>query len=170
MVIASRILAAAFMLEGKYPIAFPMFGFERRGGPVTAFMRFDDHPIRENTQIYNPDCLVVSDPSIKDDALTFSGLRPHGILILNATTPYMELPHPNLRTTGIIDATGVALKEIGIAVPNTCIAGAFAKVTGWLKLDSVLLSLKDYFEGDRLDKNIKCAQRGYEEIKIIESE
>jgi len=42
-VTATRILANAFVKQGKYGSSFPMFGFERRGAPVTAFMRFDDN-------------------------------------------------------------------------------------------------------------------------------
>lgn len=170
VVLASRILAEAFLFEDKYPVAFPMFGTERRGGPVAAFLRFDDHPIREKTQIYSPDCLVVTDVTMKNDPIVFSGLKTNGTLVLNSTVPYIVQPHPNLRTVGIVDATAIALEEIGIAVPNTCMVGAFARVTGWLKLESVLLSLERYFRGSGLAKNIKCAQRGYNEAKIVESE
>ncbi len=41
-VIASKILAYAYFLEGKYSQAFPTFGAERRGAPVAAFVRVDD--------------------------------------------------------------------------------------------------------------------------------
>jgi 2-oxoacid:acceptor oxidoreductase gamma subunit (pyruvate/2-ketoisovalerate family) len=107
---------------------------------------------------------------MKNDPMVFNGLKTSGILVLNSTVPYRVLPHPNVRTIGIVDATGIALQEIGIAVPNTCMVGAFAKVTGWLKLESVLLSLERYFRDSGLAKNIKCAQRGYNEVRIIESE
>ncbi|MCJ7605526.1 MAG: 2-oxoacid:acceptor oxidoreductase family protein, partial [Dehalococcoidales bacterium] len=56
-VTAARILASAFVVEGKYVATFPMYGFERRGAPVVAFTRMDDKQIREKTQIYTPDCL-----------------------------------------------------------------------------------------------------------------
>jgi 2-oxoacid:acceptor oxidoreductase gamma subunit (pyruvate/2-ketoisovalerate family) len=170
VVMASKMLAIACMIEGKYPVAFPMFGFERRGGPVAAFMRFDDHPVREKTQIYHPDCLILTDPSMKNDPAVFNGLKTNGVLVLNSVTPYRELPHPNLKTIGMVDATSIALQEIGVPVPNTCMAGAFAKVTGWLKLESVFSSLEKYFHGEGLDKNIRCAQRGYNEVKVIVSE
>jgi len=41
-VIASKILAAVYFLEGKYVQAFPAFG----GAPVAVFTRVDDVPIR----------------------------------------------------------------------------------------------------------------------------
>ena len=40
-VIASNILANAAFLEGSDVQAFPYFGVERRGAPVTAFTRMD---------------------------------------------------------------------------------------------------------------------------------
>ena len=45
-VLAAKILAKAIVEEGKVVKAIPAFGFERRGAPVAAFLRFDDKPIR----------------------------------------------------------------------------------------------------------------------------
>jgi len=51
-VIASEVLASAFFKEGKFVQAFPAFGVERRGAPVTAFTRVDEQPIRIRHFIY----------------------------------------------------------------------------------------------------------------------
>ena len=40
-VLACSILAQALIDEGKHAVAIPSFGFERRGAPVAAFLRFD---------------------------------------------------------------------------------------------------------------------------------
>ena len=69
----------------------------------------------------------------------------------------------------MVDATGIALDEIGRPIPNTCMLGAFAKTTGWLSLDSVLLVLTEYFEGESLEKNATCAKRGFEETRVLEA-
>ena len=74
VVTTSKILASAFSATGQFGASFPMFGFERRGAPVTAFGRFSDKPVREKTQIYEPDILVVLDPSQKDSPTIFEGL------------------------------------------------------------------------------------------------
>ena len=137
-VMAAKILASAFALEGKYVASFPMYGFERRGMPVVAFTRFADQPIREKTQIYTPDCIMVIDPTLLDLDTLFDGLQPGGVLILNSARPLAKAPSKNLHTTGIINATQVALCEIGRDIPNTCLVGAMAATTGWVKLDSVL--------------------------------
>jgi len=167
-VMASRILANAVVRTGRYGASFPMFGFERRGAPVTAFGRFSDTPVREKTQIYNPDVLVVLDPSQRDSPIVFQGLVPGGIMVLNYGGNALENPDKNLKKAGIIDANAVALEEIGLPMPNTCIIGAFAKITGFVGIEPVLESLADYFQGKKLAANIRCAKRGYNEVAVYD--
>jgi 2-oxoacid:acceptor oxidoreductase gamma subunit (pyruvate/2-ketoisovalerate family) len=163
---ASDMLSAAFVKEGKYAANFPMFGFERRGMPVTAFLRFDDRPIREKTQIYAPDCLIIFDPGLWRQPPVYAGLKDDGIMVLNYHTQVKEPPNENIGTIGIVDATGIALQEIGAPITNTCVMGAFAATTGWLGLDSLLLSLEEHFEGAILDKNRRCMERGFKEVQV----
>lgn len=165
-VLAARMLATACVVEGKHVASFPMYGFERRGAPVVAFTRIDDKYIREKTQIYNPDCLVVIDPGLINLPTLFSGLKPEGILILNSPRPLESQLNQNLRLAGVVNATQIAVEEIGWDVPNTCLLGAFAATTGWVDLKSILSSLREYFSGDLLQKNIRSAERGFHEVKV----
>src|SRR5512134_1988725 len=58
-VIASKLLASALFFEGKSVQSFPAFGVERRGAPVTAFLRFSEGPIFLRCEVTAPDDLVV---------------------------------------------------------------------------------------------------------------
>ena len=165
-VLAAKMLASACAYEGKHVASFPMFGFERRGMPVIAFARFDTQPVLEKTQIYTPDCLMVIDPSLMRLETLFSGLKPGGVLILNSARKLEEKPAPNLCKAGVINATHVALCEIGKDIPNTCLVGALAATTGWVSLESVLKGLADYLEGEMLEMNIRNAKRGYNEVEV----
>jgi 2-oxoacid:acceptor oxidoreductase gamma subunit (pyruvate/2-ketoisovalerate family) len=165
-VLAARMLASAFVVEGKYVASFPMYGFERRGAPVVAFTRVDDKPIREKTQIYNPDCLIVIDPGLLTLPTLFTGLKPESAFILNSPKKLTEKPNENLKIGGVVDATGIAVQEIGRDIPNTCLISAFAAATGLLKLDSILKILPDYLSGDILQRNLKSAERGYREVEV----
>jgi len=165
-VLAARMLAAAFVAEGKHVASFPMYGFERRGAPVVAFTRLDDKPVREKTQIYNPDCLVVIDPGLMTLPTLFAGLKPEGILVLNSPRQLENQPNGNLRLAGVVNATQIAVEEIRRDVPNTCLLGAFAATTGWVDLKSILSSLGDYFSGDLLQRNIRSAERGFSEVEV----
>ena len=165
-VLAAKMLASACAYEGQHVASFPMYGFERRGMPVIAFTRFDTKPIREKTQVYTPDCIMVIDPTLMDLPTLYDGLKPGGVLILNSAKPFEKQPVKNLKKAGVINATQVALCEIGRDIPNTCLLGALAATTGWVKLDSILKGFADYLSGDILERNIRNAQRGFDEVEV----
>jgi 2-oxoacid:acceptor oxidoreductase gamma subunit (pyruvate/2-ketoisovalerate family) len=165
-VTAARMIASAFVLEGKYVASFPMYGFERRGAPVAAFTRVDEKPIREKTQVYTPDCMMVIDPTLMKIAGLFSGLKAEGILIVNSPS-FNSQVDKNIKVAGVIDATKIAVEEIGRDIPNTCLCGAFAAVTKWVSIESILKAIADYQSGDMLKRNIRSAERGYSEVKIL---
>ena len=165
-VVAARVLATALDKEGKSVMAFPKFGAERRGAPVMAFTGFDDREIREKTQLYYPDCLIVIDPTLIKAINVFEGIKSGAILVINAAEPVTEQFHLNLAVIGAVDATRIGLQEIGRPITNTSMLGAFARTTNWVQLDSILSSLEEYFTGSVLEKNIRCAQRAYEETTI----
>ncbi len=162
-----RMLAAAQVLEGKWASGFPSFGMERRGAPIMAFARFDDKPIWEKTRVYNPDCLVVIDSGFISSPTLFDGIKPDSTLILNAPKPVKKQLHKNISLIGSVDATKIGLEEVGIAVTNTAMLGAFARTTGWVQLDSLLSILGDYFTGDKLEQNKKCVERGFKEAESV---
>jgi 2-oxoisovalerate ferredoxin oxidoreductase gamma subunit len=165
-VIGARVLATAFVKEGKSAMAVPKFGAERRGAPVVAFTGFNDQPIREKTQLYHPDCLIVIDPLLMRSVDVFQGIKEGGILVIDKAEPVTEQYDKNLRAAASVEATTIGLEEIGRPITNTSMLGAFVRATDWVQLDSILSSLEEYFTGTVLQKNIRCAQRGYEEAKI----
>ena len=163
---AAEMMAAAFVNEGKFATAFPMFGFERRGAPVAAFVRFDATPINQRPKVYRPDAVLIADPFLRNSPVVFQGLQPEARLIMNLPGDVKENPHQNLAVVGVVDATGIALKEIGRPVTNTCMLGAFARATGWLSLESILTTLEEYFQGALLARNLRSATRGFEETRV----
>jgi phenylglyoxylate dehydrogenase gamma subunit len=166
VVMGAEMLAYAFVLEGKYASSFPTFGAERRGAPVAAFLRCDEKPIRETHQIYEPDCIMCLDPFLGKSHEIFKGLKGDGIAIINTPKPSLEGWPDVLKVLGLVDATALALQEIGRAVVNTCMLGVIARVTGWVTLESVLSSLDMNFQGNLLKKNQELVRRGYEAVAI----
>jgi 2-oxoacid:acceptor oxidoreductase gamma subunit (pyruvate/2-ketoisovalerate family) len=161
---ASDIISTACIRSGKYGVSFPLFTAERRGAPMVSFARIDDVPIREKTKIYTPDCVIVLDSSQSGSSRVYEGLKPGGILVLNSPIKLENRPHPNVAVSGLVDATKIALEELGVPAFNTCLLGAFAATTKWIELDSVLLALENFFEGEVLKRNKKAAERGYKEV------
>ncbi len=164
---SAEMLASALVKEGKYATAFPMFGGERRGAPVSVFVRLDDKPIRLRSQIYYPDCCIVTDPLLAKSPNVLAGLKPGGIVVMNLPRVPEEKPHENTAVLAVVDATGIALAEMGRPITNTVMLGALLHATGWVKLDSILEAFKDYYHGKVLEENIACARRGFQETEVI---
>jgi 2-oxoisovalerate ferredoxin oxidoreductase gamma subunit len=163
---SAEMMAAALVKEGKYATCFPMFGGERRGAPVNVFLRFDDKPIRLRSQIYYPDCCIVTDPLLARTPDALKGLKPGGIVVMNLPQMLDEKPHENTEVLATVDATGIALEEIGRPITNTVLIGSLLYTTGWAKLESIFEAFKANFSANLLESNIRCAQRGYEETQI----
>ncbi|MDY6787302.1 MAG: 2-oxoacid:acceptor oxidoreductase family protein [candidate division WOR-3 bacterium] len=147
-VVASKILAYAFAKEGKYVQAFPEFGVERRGAPVTAFLRVSDKPINNRSKIYEPQHLIVLEPTLIAAVDITGGLKPGGYIIINSKREPKDIElDVEDSTIATVDATGIALENrLGSKVSpivNTAILGSFAKVTGFVKLESVIDAVKD---------------------------
>src|SRR5271165_3159459 len=94
-VLACSILAQAFIDDGKHAVAIPSFGFERRGAPVSAFLRFADAPIRAMTNVYHPDCVVCIDPTVARAVDIFAGMKPGGTVVLTTKAGLDELALPD---------------------------------------------------------------------------
>lgn len=147
-VVASKIMAKSVFLEEKYCQSFPAFGVERRGAPVTAFLRVDDKPIRIRTEIYEPDHIVILDQLLVDQVPITQGLKPHGIVLINSSKPpqeYREKFHGFRAAT--VPASQIAYRHhLGSAqspIVNTAILGAVIKVLGIVNMESLLEAIKE---------------------------
>ena len=74
VVSSAEILSVAAFDEALHSQAFPTFGSERMGAPVTSFCRIDAHPIRLREPIAEPDC-VIGDATLLHQVDVFGGLR-----------------------------------------------------------------------------------------------
>ncbi|PAV07790.1 pyruvate ferredoxin oxidoreductase subunit gamma [Methanosphaera cuniculi] len=160
-VTAAEILAKAVFEEGKYTQAFPSFGVERRGAPVTAFTRISDEPIRRRYQIYNPEYVVVLDETLANVVNLTSGLQDDGAILINSKREEIESLMDT--TTYTVDATGIALDILGRDIVNTTMLGFLAAKTNVVSLDSLLKIIKDTFKGKVADKNVKATEFIYEQ-------
>jgi pyruvate ferredoxin oxidoreductase gamma subunit/2-oxoisovalerate ferredoxin oxidoreductase gamma subunit len=145
-VVASQILAAALFREGKQVQSFPAFGVERRGAPVTAFLRMADSPILLRCEIREPDDLVVLDPTLITATDVTAGLKPGGTILINsASSPdhYTDLTRRfRVATVDASDiATGHGLGSRTQPIVNTAILGAFAVWSGWVALESICAAI-----------------------------
>lgn len=162
-VTAAELLAVSVGYGGKHSSAFPFFGVERRGAPVMSFCRIDERPIRIHQQVYEPDVIVVLDPTL-DPHMMNKGLKSNGLAVINTKQ--------NASETGItaskiytVDATGIALKHLGRPIINTAMLGAFAKATGFVDINNIIKAVQERFPAPLAEKNIKAVQECFNEVK-----
>ena len=168
-VIGSEVLAHAFFIEDRYVQAFPSFGVERRGAPVTAFCRVDDTPIHLRNQIYTPDHLVILDASLlKTDTVT-RGLKKDGTIVVNgkkSADEYRDLLGDDFQVFAV-NASGIALSHrLGTPshpIVNTAILGAFARAAGLVDIESVEKAI-EIIVPEKKKANREAAREAYENI------
>jgi len=164
----AELLAEAAFYGGKEAQAFPNFGVERRGAPVTAYIRIDNKPIRLRSQIYHPDYLIIQDASLISDLTMFKNLKSETLIIINTEKNVKELKLPQNLQVKTINASALALEIIGKPIINTILLGAFVGVTGLIKLTAAEKVVKERFSEkfsqEIVNKNIRALRRGAKEI------
>jgi 2-oxoacid:acceptor oxidoreductase gamma subunit (pyruvate/2-ketoisovalerate family) len=172
-VIASKLLAVALFREGRWVQSFPAFGVERRGAPVTAFLRVSDAPIRLRCEVAAPDDLIVLDPTLIGAIDVTAGLKPGGSILINSDRPPESYPDLLERfRVATVDASGIATAH-GIGsrtqpIVNTAILGAFATWSGLVGLDSVCSAILEEVPV-RGDENVAAARAAAASVRVAEA-
>lgn len=171
-VLASKILAKALVEEGKHVKAIPSFSFERRGAPVSSFLRFDDKPIRQLTNIYDPNCIICLDPTLPRSVDIFTGVQDNAVWVHATKKSPDQLQIPSkVSSLGLCDAFGIALSIFGRTITNSIMLGAFAKTTDIVKIDSLIKGMESVaFRDAALEKNIEAIQRAFQETRVFHNE
>jgi 2-oxoacid:acceptor oxidoreductase gamma subunit (pyruvate/2-ketoisovalerate family) len=168
-VVASILLAKAFFQTGYFVQTFPLFGVERRGAPVEAYLRLDNEKILVRSNIYTPDHVIVQDIKLLDSIDVTKGLKPGGSILMNSNDlPDHIEPFFGFRLA-FVDADHIAADNgLGTRtqpIINTAMIGAFAKVFGMPPLDKLISAIKNEIHV-KADQNILAAQQAYEKVTV----
>jgi len=163
-VTASRIIATAAYEEGKYSQAIPMYGTERRGASLTAYVRIDDVRVRERELVHTPGFSLCFDPLISLQQAVANDLTAGGKVLLNAPFAPEKSELAGNIEIAIVDATSIALETLGRPITNTALLGAFAKATGIVKIESIEKAIHKYFPGRLGEMNIAAVRKSYEKV------
>lgn len=163
---AGEMLVHATVASGKFGNSMPFFGFERQGAPVVSYVRLGEEKIRAKNQVYHPDCVIVMDPSLLISAPVFDGLAEGSYFVLNTKSdnPKELITNPNVKHLAYLDATSIAIKQLGRPIPNTVMLGAFLKATGWVDKEELEKVVEKMFG----PKNVDLFRSGYDSVKLIE--
>jgi pyruvate ferredoxin oxidoreductase gamma subunit len=167
VVTAAEMLSVAAFEEGRYAQAFPSFGSERMGAPVVAFCRIDDREIRTREPIVDPDALIVQDVTLVHQVDLFAGLHPDGYILVNSARSFDDLGlgdlagrfrHERMLT---VPATELALRCIGVPIPNTVLLGGLCAFSGIISLDSLAAAVRARFPAAQAEANIAAAREAH---------
>jgi len=172
-VTAGELLAETALHEGKFFQAFPDYGPERMGAPIRAYTRISPQPIRQHSQITNPDMVVLLDPTLIGVVDITEGLKEDGALVVNTGESPAELRRRlkyDKGTVYTVDATRIALDTIGRNFPNTPMLGAVLRAREVVDRDSLVKELKRRFTARGIAKkvieaNVAAVERAFGEAK-----
>jgi pyruvate ferredoxin oxidoreductase gamma subunit len=163
-VTASEFLAEAAFADGLYAQAFPMFGSERHGAPVMAYVRISDRPIRLRSQVYEPDYLIIQDSSLFQGNDLLAGLKDSGLVVINTTSPPSDFKIPEKYRVVTVPATELALQIVGKPIINTIMVGAFAGASGEIRLEALEKSVRERYPGELGEKEIVAMRQAFERV------
>jgi len=163
------LIAMAAFYDGKFSQSFPVFGVERKGSPVAAFVKIDDKFIRSRQQIYEPDYIIIQDPSLVKIADVLTGAKKSTIVIINSDKIAAKVCPGYTGKVYCVPVLKIALKEIGKPIINTAMLGAFVKISGLIKLESAKKAIKENlgekYDQDVIDKNNKALVVAFNSVK-----
>ena len=146
---AARLLgAAASLADGRYALAFPSFGPERRGAPMRAFTKMDDAPIGDRSAVSQADYVVYLDETLLSDGWDCE-LKPDGIALVNSVRAFDD---PRILA---IDADGISSAVLGRAIPNTVFLAAISKLCDRIEVEDVNEAIRQYMPPKLHEKNLR---------------
>ncbi len=169
-VIAAVILAKAFFKAGYQVQSFPVFGVERRGAPVEAYIRADTKNILIRTNVYTPDHVVVQDHTLLQSINATKGLKQGGWILINSPNPPSDLRFFRGFKLACIDANAIAINhQLGTRthpLVNTSMIGAFSRMFEIPRLTAVTEAISEDVSVNTKD-NIGAAEEAYNTVQLI---
>lgn len=172
VVTAGKLLAETALGTGQYFQAFPDYGPERMGAPIRAFTRLSSQPIHVHSQIEEPDVVLVLDPTLLGTVPVTEGLKEEGKLLVNTTMSPAEVRKITGFKTGkvfTVDASHIAIEEMGREITNTPMLGAFAQTTGMFNVSDLAEQLRAWFgskvSAEVVEANVRALRRAAQEVR-----
>ncbi|WP_028574404.1 pyruvate ferredoxin oxidoreductase subunit gamma [Desulfonatronovibrio hydrogenovorans] len=162
-VTSAELLARAVIAKGKFAQAFPSFGPERRGAPVQAFVRVDDQRILKREKIYEPNMVMVLDPTLLDVVNVAEGLKQDGIVVVNSSESGAKLKEKHgWPKVAAVNATKLAVEILSVPITNTTMLGALLKASGILEAADMEEVILDRFGPKLGPKNFTALSKAFE--------
>jgi pyruvate ferredoxin oxidoreductase gamma subunit len=174
---AGRILAEAGVVhQGLSGSHFSSYGSEKKGSPVTSYIRFGEpeRPVRTSAPIDRPHLVAVFHAALLKIEPVLHGLRGDGTVVINtplapeAARRAYQLPGSAL---GTIDAAGIGI-QTG-SRPNMAMLGAVCRFLPFLEAGAVRTAIEAVFgrKGEKVvAANLEAFEQGWQEVQTFDGE
>ena len=163
-ILGNKLLGSVAFADGFRDItAIPIIGGERRGAPITAYLRISNDPIRRIDAVKKPDYVLILDETLLQYPAIRAGIQETTAVVNTENGGAYAFP-PGV-TFFEVPATRIAidldLRVAGQPVINVAMIGAFAKASGLITLPSIQKVMDGYF-GKKGGLNYQAALKAYE--------
>jgi 2-oxoglutarate ferredoxin oxidoreductase subunit gamma len=159
LILASRIIAKAALIESKNVLQSQVYGAEARGGATKSEIIISDIEIFF-PHIMNPDILLV---------MTEEAYKKYGTIVKTGGIRFIDsymvssIDKSDLYKTYAIPFTELAEKNFETKlIANMISIGFMSKVTKIVELDSITKTLNLLIKGENLKRNINAVKFGFE--------
>lgn len=169
---SSRMLGTAFFHEGFEVQDAPVYGAERRGAPMVAYVRAARSPIHERGAIANPDLVVVVDESLIPipAANVLAGIGPSTVLLINSGAPSEEW-RSRLNLAGSIVTLPTSAGSESVleqAYTGSVCMGAASRLVRCINRASLERAIRDELQGSSEEvvaRNVDHALDAYDAVE-----
>jgi pyruvate ferredoxin oxidoreductase gamma subunit len=170
-VTGAKSLAMAVQGTGKFVVAFPEYGPERRGAPIRAFNRFSSSHIRIHTPVQEPDLIIIVDPTLIGNPILTQGLRQDTIVIVNTEKNAQELKESlglSIQKVFTVPANRISKSLLKQEIPNSAVMGAIARACpDIISVDKLIQESRHVFTEmlgkELVEKNLEAIKMGFQE-------
>ncbi len=168
--LASRIVSRAAFIGGLNVQDSPLYGAERRGAPVVAFVRYSRGPIHERGYIEQPDLAVVMDDSLlsQPEAAVLDGLDDTSVVLLNTSAAAADVKARFAIAAHVVamDVSSIALELLGHHLLSAPVAGLAVKVAGIAAWEDLAAAVRLELAGvgltaELIERNVSATQRAF---------
>jgi pyruvate ferredoxin oxidoreductase gamma subunit len=169
--LASRIVSRAGFLAGFVVQDSPLYGAERRGAPIVAFVRLSHLPILERGYVEHPEVVALLDQSLlfNPDAAVLAGVDAASLVLVNSplSAEDVAVRHGIAGRVVSFDISSLVLEVMGQHVLSAAAAGLVVRATGlapWSVLEeAVRIELGEAAVTEALiERNVAAARAVFE--------
>jgi len=169
--LAGRIVSRAAFLAGWNVQDSPLYGAERRGAPVVAFVRLAHGPIGERGYIDRPDVVLVIDDSLLalPDASVLDGVQTTTLVLVNSsqTGEVLRARFGIAGPVAALDVTAIALALLHGHLLSAPAAGFLVKALRLSEWGELVLAVRAELDAaglprDVVEENLAATRRAFD--------